>query len=573
MPTYLLHGFRWPRPLIRIHIILQNLDDAAAEWLVAPETTRTILDNFNELYPESMQHLERLRFVEQYDPSDLSAAAASQPYAYVADVCEEVKLSVPINEVTQRGVPNEQWIALMELKDKIAPEEEVGWFIVVCGDEERYAPPSTDDSGSQTAIAPSSSESSQKEASGGVSSSAKAIADDKQQTKAQAPPVKQPEPRGFRKFFGSGRLGRSKGRPALEMNPNKSKDSVAKQAPQSDSQTRPPPSANGVKNSEVSGSRSNGEVAMPPVEQKRRIQDLTPPATRTGQRHSMISAVPDLGPPEGVATHWNPNGVQSAFENPSFDHRISRRNSLIPAFSNSPRAVSPEHRRPHSPVSTIRNGAGSPNSFRSGARSPVSIMRNSEMVRAESPLRGDLRGANGTVSPITPQYAAFGQSRGGGNAAPNSNGLTSGQEAQSPASQHEATLAALQGGQQQDNTNNLAPQPSSMKFRPKSVKDRQRLSLQTQIPPPPPVPEEEEGEAMDEIIAMSPAARQPITSFRKSRSNIALSMVSAGPGNSNSQVNLSGVNLTDDTRKPYFGQTINSADLIATGIENAFSRL
>ncbi|OTA36019.1 hypothetical protein BTJ68_03579 [Hortaea werneckii EXF-2000] len=303
MPTYLLHGFRWPRPLIRIHIILQNLDDAAAEWLVAPETTQTLLDNFNELYPESMQHLERLRFVEQYDPSDLSAAAASQPYAYVADVCEEVKLSVPINEVTQRGVPNEQWIALMELKDKIAPEEEVGWFIVVCGDEERYAPPSTDDSGSQTAIAPSSSESSQKAASVRGPSTAKAIADDKQQTKAQAPP------------------------------------------------------------------------------------------------------------------------------------------------------------------------------------------------------------------------------------------------------------------------------PSSMKFRPKSVKDRQRLSLQTQIPPPPPVPEEEEGEAMDEIIAMSPAARQPITSFRKSRSSIALSMVSAGPGNSNSQVNLSGVNLTADTQKPYFGQTINSADLIATGIENAFSRL
>ncbi|RMY41624.1 hypothetical protein D0864_16185 [Hortaea werneckii] len=573
MPTYLLHGFRWPRPLIRIHIILQNLDDAAAEWLVAPETTQTLLENFNELYPDSMQHLERLRFVEQYDPSDLSAAAASQPYAYVADVCEEVKLSVPINEVTQRGVPNEQWIALMELKDKIAPEEEVGWFIVVCGDEERYAPPSPDDSGSQTVIAPSSSESSQKEASVRGPSSVKAVADEKQQTKAQPPPVKQPEPKGFRKFFGSGRLGRSKSRPALEMNPNKSKESVAKQASKSDTQTRPPPPANGVKNSEINGSRTNGEVAMPPVEQKRRMQDLTPPATRAGQRHLMIGAVPDLGPPEGVATHWNPNGVQPAFENPSFDHRVSRRNSYVPAFSNSPRAVSPEHSRPYSPVSTIRNGAGSPTSFRSGARSPVSVMRNSEMVRAESPSRGDFRGANGTVSPITPQYATFNQSRGGGNIAPNSNGFTGEQQAQNPASQHEATLAALQGGQQQDSSNNTAPQPSSMKFRPKSVKDRQRLSLQTQIPPPPPVPEEEEGEAMDEIIAMSPAARQPITSFRKSRSSIALSMVSAGPGNSNSQVNLSGVNLAADTQKPYFGQTINSADLIATGIENAFSRL
>ena len=140
MPTYLVHGFRWPRALVRIHIILQNLDDAAAEWLVAPKTTLALLKNFSLLYPECMQHLQKLRFVEQYDPSDSSQSAVSQPYAYVADMIEEVKLGVDIDEVRGRGLNNEQWNAIMELRDKLAPEEKVGWFIVVCGDEERAAP-------------------------------------------------------------------------------------------------------------------------------------------------------------------------------------------------------------------------------------------------------------------------------------------------------------------------------------------------------------------------------------------------------------------------------------------------
>lgn len=140
MPVYFIHGFRWPRPLIRIHIILHNLEDSAAEWLVAPGTTREMLDNFHELYPESMEHLAHLRFVEQYDPNDTSAGSGSQPYAYVADVVEEVKLGVDIDEIRGKGVPNDQWASLMELRDKLAPEEKVAWYIVVCGDEERWAP-------------------------------------------------------------------------------------------------------------------------------------------------------------------------------------------------------------------------------------------------------------------------------------------------------------------------------------------------------------------------------------------------------------------------------------------------
>ncbi|KAH0335463.1 DUF292-domain-containing protein, partial [Aureobasidium melanogenum] len=137
MPTYLIHGFRWPRPLIRIHIILQNLDDAAAEWLIAPATTETMLENFTELWPQTMANLPNLRFVEQFDPTDESPAACSQPYAYIADICEQVKLGIEVDEVRGKGLGDEQWNAIMELRDKLAPDEKVGWFVVVCGDEDR----------------------------------------------------------------------------------------------------------------------------------------------------------------------------------------------------------------------------------------------------------------------------------------------------------------------------------------------------------------------------------------------------------------------------------------------------
>ncbi|TVY71359.1 hypothetical protein LSUE1_G009455, partial [Lachnellula suecica] len=50
MPTYLVHGFRWQRALIRIHIILNDLEDAAPEWIMAPATSGTLLNSFYSLY-------------------------------------------------------------------------------------------------------------------------------------------------------------------------------------------------------------------------------------------------------------------------------------------------------------------------------------------------------------------------------------------------------------------------------------------------------------------------------------------------------------------------------------------
>jgi hypothetical protein len=138
MPTYLVHGFRWPRPLIRIHIILHNLDDAAADWLMSDQTTSTMLTNLTTLYPTCMSSLPGLRFIEQFDPSDETTRA--QPFAYVCDVVHEVKLGVEVDDVRGKGVSNEAWGAMVDLRDSIAPGEKVAWWVVVCGDTERTVP-------------------------------------------------------------------------------------------------------------------------------------------------------------------------------------------------------------------------------------------------------------------------------------------------------------------------------------------------------------------------------------------------------------------------------------------------
>ncbi|RFU30572.1 hypothetical protein B7463_g5787, partial [Scytalidium lignicola] len=50
MPTYLLHGFRWHRKSILLHVIFNDLDDAAPEWIIAPATSITLLNSFYSLF-------------------------------------------------------------------------------------------------------------------------------------------------------------------------------------------------------------------------------------------------------------------------------------------------------------------------------------------------------------------------------------------------------------------------------------------------------------------------------------------------------------------------------------------
>ncbi|KAM3077082.1 hypothetical protein ACMFMF_004998 [Clarireedia jacksonii] len=50
MPTYLLHGFRWHRSNIMVHIVINDLEDAAPEWIMAPATSNALLNSFYTLY-------------------------------------------------------------------------------------------------------------------------------------------------------------------------------------------------------------------------------------------------------------------------------------------------------------------------------------------------------------------------------------------------------------------------------------------------------------------------------------------------------------------------------------------
>ena len=143
MPTWLVHGFRWPRAQIRIHTILQNLDDVAPEWIMAPATSACLHENFKQQWPDTVARLPGLRFIEQYDPDDLTVK--DQPYGYICDQVHDIKLGIDIDEIKGDGVPDDQWAAIAELRDKVTPDAKLSWFVVVNGDVERWAPPLDDD--------------------------------------------------------------------------------------------------------------------------------------------------------------------------------------------------------------------------------------------------------------------------------------------------------------------------------------------------------------------------------------------------------------------------------------------
>lgn len=202
MPIYIVHGFRWPRhgfTGIRVHILLNNLEDACAEYIQTPDSQISILQSFRQKWPEIMAELDAslvgrpLSFVEQYDPEDETGDHSfSQPYAFVADRVVELavgaqslsksldlagkdgrsptsprtprtpksakgvptpsknsffkalvnpqSLSVNVEDVVAEGpgLTAKGWDALADLRDKIATGEKIGWWVVYNGDPERW---------------------------------------------------------------------------------------------------------------------------------------------------------------------------------------------------------------------------------------------------------------------------------------------------------------------------------------------------------------------------------------------------------------------------------------------------
>jgi len=90
-----------------------------------------------------MINLPNLRFIEQYNPLD--ETVSSQPFAFVCDVVHEVNLSADVGAITNRGISEKQWAAMAELRDALHSSADMGWHVVVCGDEERAVEDDEDD--------------------------------------------------------------------------------------------------------------------------------------------------------------------------------------------------------------------------------------------------------------------------------------------------------------------------------------------------------------------------------------------------------------------------------------------
>ncbi|KAI5921555.1 hypothetical protein F4810DRAFT_332403 [Camillea tinctor] len=50
MPTYLCHGFRWHRRSIRYFILIQDIEDAAPDWVMAPQCSAALIENLYEVF-------------------------------------------------------------------------------------------------------------------------------------------------------------------------------------------------------------------------------------------------------------------------------------------------------------------------------------------------------------------------------------------------------------------------------------------------------------------------------------------------------------------------------------------
>lgn len=50
MPTYLCHGFRWQRKSIIVYVVVQNLDDAAPQWVIKRHSARNLIESFYNLF-------------------------------------------------------------------------------------------------------------------------------------------------------------------------------------------------------------------------------------------------------------------------------------------------------------------------------------------------------------------------------------------------------------------------------------------------------------------------------------------------------------------------------------------
>ncbi|KAI4200341.1 MAG: hypothetical protein LQ350_003989 [Teloschistes chrysophthalmus] len=137
MSVFLVHGFKWARNEIRVHVVLQEVDDAAPNNLMSGESEEAMNENFRDLYPGPMAKLPPLRFIEPLNANNEKFKYPSEPYAFVVDAVVQSEDWIDVTDAMNKAhIPASQWDAMADLRDIIARGEKIGWFVVHNGDRE-----------------------------------------------------------------------------------------------------------------------------------------------------------------------------------------------------------------------------------------------------------------------------------------------------------------------------------------------------------------------------------------------------------------------------------------------------
>ncbi|EFQ98566.1 hypothetical protein MGYG_01593 [Nannizzia gypsea CBS 118893] len=157
MVVYIVYGFRWSRvgtltaPGIRPHIVINDLLDAASDYIQEPRTAKEVIQSFERIDANIPSHIPDLALIEQYDPEDTRTSTLCQPYAFVCSKVVPIGdgsepqfnsfLSLDLEDFISKGpgLSAEALATFANLREVLAPGEKIGWWIVYNGNPERFS--------------------------------------------------------------------------------------------------------------------------------------------------------------------------------------------------------------------------------------------------------------------------------------------------------------------------------------------------------------------------------------------------------------------------------------------------
>ena len=130
----------WRRTPIREFVILQDVNDAAPDYLMQATTPAAMKAALTKLHPNIMNRIPEIHFIEQHDPANENPDAVTQPYAFVADKVHEDPLHMNVRAVQENNpITAAAWDAFADLKEALSVKSEIGWYVVYNGDPKREA--------------------------------------------------------------------------------------------------------------------------------------------------------------------------------------------------------------------------------------------------------------------------------------------------------------------------------------------------------------------------------------------------------------------------------------------------